>query len=126
MNRKTNLITEWLKNEGYKHEVDPDGDVIFRYQGANLVCPAESEDPLFLRILMPGIYEMDGDRTKCLEAMNAVCRERKVVKAFSYENTVHLSVEMLIDTSPEIEDFFERSCDMLIEAQQAFYHHINQ
>jgi hypothetical protein len=125
MNRKTNLITEWLSNEGYKHTVDEDGDVIFKYQGANLVCPAESNDPLFFRILMPGIYEIEGNREKCLEAMNTVCRERKVVKAFSVENTIHLSIEMLMDSSPEIEDFFERCCDMLIEAQQVFYHNIH-
>ena len=126
MSKKTNLITEWLSSEGYKHDVDSDGAVLFRYQGKNMICPADDEDPLFLRILMPGIYEIEGDRTKALEAINSVCFDRKVVKAFAYENTVHLSIEILIDTTPDLDDFFERCCDMLVQAQQVFYHHINK
>ncbi len=115
--KKTEMITQWLSNEGYKYEVASDGDVTFKYQGAHLWCPADEDDPSFLRIVMPGIYEIQGDEQKCLRALSDMCFDRKVVKGFIYDGGVHLSVELLIDTSPELEDFFGRLCDMLVEAR---------
>lgn len=118
MATKIELIKQWLTNEGYKSEIDSDGDLVFRFQGANLICPASTDDPLYLQIIMPGIYTFNnGERVKVLEAISSLCRERKCVKAFVAGEDLHLSLEMLIDTSPEIDDFFERGCTMLIQAR---------
>lgn len=115
---KIDLVKNWLSSEGYKHEIDSDGDIHFRYQGVDLFFTKDENDPLFFRIIMPGIYTVNGDREKVLEAVNSVCAERKVLKAFVVQDKLWLAIEMLIDTTPDIEDFFERCCDMLVEGRK--------
>ena len=114
---KIDLVKNWLSSEGYKYEVDSDGDIRFRYQGVNLFFTADESDPLFFRIIMPNIYELKGDRVKVLEAINSTCAERKVLKAFVVNDRLWLAIEILIDTTPDIEDFCERCCDMLVEGR---------
>lgn len=118
MATKIELIKQWLTNEGYKSEIDSNGNLVFKYQGANLICPAGTDDPLYLQIIMPCIHTFNsGERVKVLEAISLLCRERKCVKAFVAGENLHLSLEMLMDTSPEVDDFFERCCDMLLQAR---------
>ena len=120
--KTTELVKTWLSNEGFRYEIDEDGDLKFRYQGANLWVMQDPNDALFLRIAMPYIYEVDNDRAKVLEAINGVNAEMKVVKGFVLENGgVWLSKEMYIDSSPDIEDFLERCLDILLAGQRRFY-----
>lgn len=62
---------------------------------------------------MPSIYTLEGNRTKVLEAINTVTRDLKVIKAFLVEDHLWLAVEMFIDSSPELEDFFPRCMGLL-------------
>ena len=79
---RADLIKSWLSSEGYKYDVDSEGDVHFKYQ---------------------------------------VTWETKVVKAFIRNNIVHLSIEMFIDRTPDLGDFMERCCDLLLHAQKKVY-----
>lgn len=112
------LVKNFLSTEGYKYDVDSDGDVHFKYQGTNLFFTNNGADNEFFRIIMPGIYEVEGNRTKVLEAANIVTRDIKVVKAFLVEDYLWLSIEMFIDSTPEVGDFFTRCCEILIAARQ--------
>ena len=108
------LVENWLASEGYKHEIDSDGDVKFRYEGHTFwFCPGKDET--FFRIIMPNIYTVEGNREKVLEAANKVTRDVKVLKAFLVEDNLWLAIEMFIDSSPEVEDFMERCLDILVE-----------
>ena len=40
---KADLVTAWLYNEGYKHEIDEDGDVHFRYNGKHIYFTPDEE-----------------------------------------------------------------------------------
>lgn len=112
------LVKSFLSNEGYKYDLDGDGDVHFKYQGANLFFTDSGNDNEFFRLIMPNIYEVEGNRTKVLEAANTVTRDIKVIKAFLVEDNLWLSIEMFIDSTPEIGDFFNRCCDILIAGRQ--------
>lgn len=114
------LAKNWLNSQGFKCNLDEDGDAFFKYEGANLYVSVDKNDPLFLRIIMPGIYEIDNDRAKVLEAVNKVNTERKAIKALLVGDRVHLAIEMFIDSTPEIDDFFERCCDILIAGRRVF------
>ena len=50
---------------------------------------------------------------KVLEAINAVARDLKVIKAFLVEDRLWLTVELFIDSTPELEDFFPRCMGLL-------------
>ena len=120
--KTTDLVKDWLSSEGYKCEIDEDGDLKFKYQGATLWVMADAKDPLFLRVSMPYIYEVDGDREKVVNALNVVNADMKVAKGFVLDNgAVWVAVEMYIDASPELEDFFERCLNILIAAREKFY-----
>lgn len=114
------LAKNWLHEQGYKCNLDDDGDAVFKYEGANMYVAVDKDDPLFLKIVMPVIYEVEDNYSKVLEAANKVCAKIKVLKAIVINNKVHLVIEMFVDTTPEVDDFFERCCDILIAGRREF------
>ena len=108
------LVENWLKSQGFRSERDSDGYLRFRYEGVNLFCGKDDNDKQFLRIIMPGIYKVDGDRTRVLEAINTISRDIKAIKAFLVEDYLWLAIEMFIDSTPDIDDFIERCLDILV------------
>lgn len=113
----SDLVENWLKSQGFRCERDGDGDVRFRYEGVGMFCCKDNDDS-FLRIIMPGIYDVDGDRVKVLEAINTICRDIKAIKAFLVEDKLWLSIEMYIDSTPDIDDFIERCLDIMIAGRK--------
>ena len=114
---KADLINAWLYNEGYKHETDEDGDVHFRYNGRHLYFTPD-DDETYFRLIMPNIYEVEDNRVKVLEACNTITRDYKVVKAYLVKDRLWLSIEMFVDSTPEVGDFFERCCRILTSAYE--------
>jgi hypothetical protein len=112
------LVKQYLQDEGYKYEIDQDGDVHFKYQGVNLFYTDSGNDSLFFRIIMPSIYTVENNRTKVLEACNTVTRDIKVLKAFLVGDNLWLDIEMFIDSTPEFNDFFPRCLDILYEGRK--------
>ena len=111
--RTEELVKQYLSAEGYKYDVDGDGDIHFKYEGVNLFFTVDRDDQLFFRIIMPNIYQLEGNRTKVLEAINTVSANLKVLKAFLVQDCLWLAIEMYIDTNPELEDFFPRCMQLL-------------
>jgi len=109
----TELVKEYLSAEGYRYDVDDDGDIHIKFEGLNLFFTVDKNDPYFFRIIMPNIYEIEGNRLKVLEAINTVTRDMKVVKAFLIEDYLWLAIEIFIDSTPELEDFFPRCVELL-------------
>lgn len=120
------LAKNWLQEQGFKCNLDQDGDAIFKYEGANMYVSVDKDDPLFLKIVMPSIYEVENNYSQVLEAVNKVCTRIKVIKALLVQNRVHLVIEMFVDTTPEVDDFFERCCDILIAGRRAFAEALNE
>lgn len=111
--RTEELVKEYLSSEGYRYNIDGDGDIHFKYEGIDLFFTVDKNDQSFFRLIMPSIYTLEGNRTKVLEAINTVTRDLKVIKAFLVEDHLWLAVEMFIDSSPELEDFFPRCMGLL-------------
>lgn len=114
----SDLVENWLKDQGFRCERDSDGDLLFRYEGVHLFCCKDDSDKQFLRIIMPNIYKVDGDRTRVLEAINTIARDIKAIKAFLVNDSLWLAIEMFVDSTPDIEDFIERCLDILIAGRQ--------
>lgn len=113
---KAELAKAWLSSQGYRYDVDSDGDIHFKYQGKNMYCRVDDKDELFFNLIMPNIYTVEGNRARVVEACNAIARDIKVVKAFLIDDHLWLAIEMFIDTTPELGDFFERCCNLLVAA----------
>lgn len=111
--RTDELVKQFLSNEGYKYDIDGDGDIHFRFEGINLYFTVDNNDQRYFRLIMPNIYQLEGNRTKVLEAINTVARDLKVIKAYLIEDRLWLAVELFIDSTPELEDFFPRCLGLL-------------
>ena len=111
--RTEELVKQYLSSEGYRYDIDGDGDIHFKYEGVNLFFTVDKNDQSFFRLIMPSIYTLEGNRTKVLEAINTVTRDLKVIKAFLVEDHLWLAVEIFIDSTPELEDFFPRCMGLL-------------
>ena len=121
------LVKEWLSKEGYKAIPDDEGGVIFKYQGCNMWAMNDERDPLFLRISMPNIYEVEDNRLQVFEAINSVNDNIKSVKAYiAGNNHVWMTIEMYLDSSPELDDFLERCLDIILAAGHKFVEELNK
>ena len=116
--RPMDLVKEYLASEGYRYDIDSDGDLHFKIEGVNLYCTNNGNDEQFFRIIMPGIYEVENNRVKVLEACNKISRDYKVLKAFLVEDRLWLTVEMFMDSTPEVGDFIQRISSILINARK--------
>jgi len=109
---KADLIIAWLTAEGFRHEIDKDGDVHFRYNGKHLYFTPD-EDENYFRIIMPNVYQLQDNREKVLEVCNQINKDYKVLKTYLVEDRLWLSIEIFVDSTPEVGDFFERCCNIL-------------
>lgn len=109
------IFQEWLRNNGYRFEVQPFG-ISFKHQGGNFIISDNSGDELYLQIVMPAVYTLNesSEKQHALEACNELTKSRKCLKAFFVdEDTIWLSTEIFVDRTPELDDFMERLLDIL-------------
>ncbi|MCL2561114.1 MAG: YbjN domain-containing protein [Rikenellaceae bacterium] len=117
------ICEKFLQENGIKYEKTPEGLLIFSYQGGNFIITNDEKDELFLQILMPGIYNENSpaNKSKILSVLNDLNREMKIAKArYEPDNTVWLAIEMFIDRTPDLKDFFFRVMDILHETRMRF------
>ena len=113
-------IGKYLASEGLQPQ-ERDFGYYFRYQMRNVFIEYDQEDEQYLRVIMPGIYEVDENNlVDVLTAANVVDRDRKVVKCFVLDEDVHVATELLIDATPNLEDIVPRALGMLLGAQECF------
>jgi len=120
MNLKA-LMKEYLHEEGFKAS-DEEYGLSFRYRGRNIIFKNEEGDASFLQLLMPGICMIDEtNRSQALEVCNKLTWGRKVVKLSVLDDSVWISFEILVDTTPEFDEFVPRALHMLCQARDSFY-----
>ncbi|MFI3281566.1 MAG: hypothetical protein R3Y44_06320 [Rikenellaceae bacterium] len=119
------VFKEFLQKENFRFEESSYG-LHFSYQGANFAIANNEKDPLYLQLVMPGIYEVNNDKIKVFEAMNRINGDKKAVKAFLVEDSVWMNIEMFIDSTPDLGDFFFRILDILHNARQSFYSNMRE
>lgn len=114
-------LSAYLQGQGLQPR-EEDFGIYFRYQMSNLWFITDDEDKQYLRLVMPGIMDVDqNNRTDVLEACNTVSNDMKVAKCFiSSNNDVWLSCEQLLDEDPKLENIVPRTLGILMESFNAF------
>lgn len=118
---------EFLKQQGFCPEIDPDnGSIHFKYQMCNFIFVNNDEDEEFFQLILPGIYDVTEDnREMVLEACNTTNMGIKVMKCCILHESVWVFFEILLDSSPEIPDIMPRALNILMGARQQFYQNVN-
>lgn len=106
-------VRSYLKDLGCTYESTSKEVMHFKYQGRNFVFLTDENDPYYFQVVLPNIYEVDGDRRFVLEAIHTIISEKKALKAYIIDDNVWLAIEMFIDTTPDINNILGRCIDIL-------------
>lgn len=116
-------VFNYLKEEGLVPKYNEYGNIAFKYQMRSFLFFNNDDDEQFFQLAMPSIFEVtDDNRMAVMEAMNQVNDTKKVVKlTIPKSNMVWASAEIIMDSTPELDDLIPRLLNLLLGAQQDFY-----
>ena len=119
------MVFEWLKSQGLTPEFDDRNNIWFKYQMRTFLYFNNDEDQQFINLTMPRIYEVtDDNRMAVFEAINEVNETTKVVKLTIAGNGVWCATEIMMDSTPELDDLLPRLIKILLNSQEKFYKNI--
>jgi len=132
MNAKT-LVSRYLKTKGIAPKKNDLG-LNFTYEGWNFLLWNDADDPMFFRLILPGVFDVTDDNfARAIMACNNVNWRYKVVKAVLYEfedgkekgASVWMCYEQVLDSTPQIEELLPHAVHSLIAAAEAFSKEMN-
>lgn len=112
---RTKMYESFLVEQGYRPQIDEDGDVRFKSEGLTYYITVDEKDPEFFRIIFPNFWEIE-DETEFMRVLiainhsNSVC---KVTKLFSINDNVWASIEAFTASPEDFKDTFSRSISAL-------------
>ncbi|NYE61648.1 hypothetical protein FHW58_002855 [Duganella sp. 1224] len=85
-----------LRHDGFQAELDDDGDLAFRYEGKHYALCFDADDPMFTKLILPNVWEIDSqtEYQRALAAADYLNRRLKLLKAYTMRDQLWLSVEM--------------------------------
>lgn len=123
--KTSEMVFEYLKQQGLVPKFDDDNDIIFKYQMLTFIFFNDEEDQQFFRLAIPGIFKVtEENRIAVLEAINEVNKTMKVVKLLIPNDDVWASTEIMMDSTPVLDDLFPRLLNILIGARKELYDQI--
>ena len=127
------LVSNYLKSQGVVPKKSDLG-LNFNYEGWNFFLWKDTDDPMFFRLTLPGIFDVkDENFAKAIMACNNVNWNYKVVKAvlYDYEDgkekgaSVWLCYEQHIDLQDDMGKVMPRALQSLLSASEAFMKEMN-
>ena len=121
-------VSKYLKSQGIVATKNELG-LNFTYEGWNFLFWNDADDPLFFRLILPGVFDVTDDNfAKAIMACNNINWNYKVVKAVLYEfedehesgASVWMCYEQVLDSTPQVEELIPRAVHSLIAATDAF------
>ena len=121
-------VARWLKSNGILAAKNELG-LNFTYQGWNFLFWNDVDDPLFFRLVLPGVFDVtDENYAKSIMACNNVNWNFKVVKAVLYEfddgrdigASIWMCYEQSLDSVQQVDYLMPRALHGLLSAAEAF------
>lgn len=118
----------YLSAEGYKPEVDGDGDVKFKKEVLTYYIIVNSSDAEFFQLALPNIHqiESDGDRADALAAADYSNATSKVSKVFFVGDSVFVTVELFVASPEDFKDVFQRSMSAVLYGANNFIEQLGE
>ena len=125
---RADLYVNYLATEGFRPDIDPDGDVAFRCEGWAYVILIDETDENYFALLCPNFWEIEneGELDRALVAANYATRTTKVAKIFlrSDNKNTSASLEMFFDGPEGFERVFSRALSALRTGVRTFADHM--
>lgn len=123
--KTSELVFDYLRHQGLMPEYNENGNIRFKYQMLVFIFFTDDNDRAFFNLTLPNIYEVtDDNRLAVFEAINQVNENTKVVKLTISGNHVWCAAEIMIDTTPELDDLVPRLLGILMTSREKFYKYI--
>lgn len=116
------LMMQYLREEGYCPKED-EYSIDFKCEGLGFAFLYDEDDDQFFRLMMPNIFEVtDENRDEVLRALNETNNRVKVAKLYTpIPTSVWAAFEVLVDSTPVLDDIVPRALATLRGARMAFY-----
>ena|ERR1700722_16164702 len=113
--QRIEMYKAYLIEEGYKPEVDADGDLFFKREGRRFLLLAETKDDEYFQIIFPNFWkiETEPERQKVLAACALACASTKVAKVYPIKNNVWAAYETLLPKPEDFKSIFPRALSIL-------------
>jgi hypothetical protein len=107
----TDVYIEYLTVEGYRPELDKDGDIKFKREGGLYLLMPDKDDEEYFRLSFPNFWALktDAERAKALEACNYTNRVSKVAKLTMFPDNVWANIELYVPNREAFKPVFGRS-----------------
>jgi hypothetical protein len=119
MDKKTlqELYLSFLRDEGYKGEVDSDGDILFKFEGRSYFILVHEDDENFHKILFPRFWALESqeEKGKALIVANSMNRQYKNGKVYLIGDLerVSASMELFLNDPNDFKILFLRTMGIL-------------
>lgn len=116
------LYMEYLTDEGYKPEVDADGDVQFKEEGKTYFIDVSADDQEYFRVVLANIWpiESEEERLRVLQACDYANATAKVCKVYSVRDNVWVGIEVFVAKPEDFKGIFKRSMSALRNGTMLF------
>ena len=119
------MVFNYLKSQGLMPEFDERNNILFKYQMKTFLYFSDDNDVAFFNLTLPRIFDVtDENRMEVFEAINEVNETTKVVKLTIAGDSVWCATEIMMDSTPELNDLIPRLINILLNSQQKFYNNI--
>ncbi len=127
------MVSRYLKSQGIVPKKSDLG-LNFQYEGWNFLFWKDTDDPMFFRLILPGIFDVgDENFAKAIMTCNSINWNYKVVKAvlYDYEDgkekgaSIWMCYEQLLDLQSDMENILPHAIRSLLSACDAFLKEMN-
>ncbi|MFN6052958.1 MAG: T3SS (YopN, CesT) and YbjN peptide-binding chaperone 1 [Gemmataceae bacterium] len=122
MSEKQDFFMEFLREEGYRPQLDEDGDILFKHEGQSYLLFVENSDPGYFRLVYPAFWEIStpDEEEKSSQFIMDINAEMKVVKLYQLADKLWAAVEMFCDPIENSKSVFQRCLRVLQLASNRF------
>lgn len=109
------LYTNYLIEQGYRPQIDGDGDVTFKKEGKTYFLGIDEGDQNYFMMVYPNFWEIEdpAERRRAMIAADTANARSKVAKVYTMHDNVWASVELFIDKPEDFQPIFDRSMSAL-------------
>ena len=108
--QRAEMYLDLLEDEGFRAELDDDGDVVFRHEGGTYIITIE-EDEEFFRLIFANFWSLDDlpEKAQAVRVAHDVTRAVKAAKVFRVKNNMWCTVEAFHDPPESVQPVLIRS-----------------
>ncbi len=119
---------DYLEAEGFRPDLDKDGDIHFKAEGKNYYILNSEKDRQFVRLIYPNFWpiENDEERQRALVAANMASGRCKCCKVYVTDDDVIAAIELFVAEPSHAVAVLSRSLRALQNGVNAFVEEMNK